>query len=215
MRFQDRADAGQRLASSLKDYADRKDVLLMALPRGGVPVAAEVAQALNLPLDVMLVRKLGLPGHEELAMGAIALGDVRVLNRDVIASSGVSDAALEQVTDMQKKELNRRNTLYRGDRPAPDLKNKTVILIDDGVATGATMKAAVQAVQKAGARETVVALPVGAGDSCEDLRGMVDRLICLDTPFPFFGVGQWYRHFGQTSDEEVQALLEPFQDNRD
>lgn len=210
MSFRDRIDAGQRLAKALRPYAGRSDVIILALPRGGVPVAAEVAQELGLPMDLMLVRKLGLPGHRELAMGAIAQGGIKVLNESVLNFSDVSEHALDEVTREEQEELNRRTKLYRGDHPNPDLNQKTVILIDDGVATGATMKAAIQATQKSGAHETIVAVPVAAAESYAELEAEADAVVCLSTPHPFFGVGQWYDDFSQTSDEEVQDLLKPF-----
>ncbi|WP_259779455.1 phosphoribosyltransferase [Aestuariispira ectoiniformans] len=210
MTFRNRIEAGRRLADPLQDYSGKPDILLLALPRGGVPVAAEVAKTLDLPMDLMLVRKLGLPGHRELAMGAIALGDVRVLNDSVIVSSGVSEETLDQVTSEEKAELDRRNTLYRGENRPPAIKDKTIILIDDGVATGATMKAAIAATKQAGAKETVAAIPVAPAETCDELQRIADRVVCLATPYPFFGVGQWYDDFSQTSDGEVQDLMKPF-----
>ena len=207
-RFRNRYQAGKVLAQELKEYADRPDVIVLALPRGGVPVAYEVATALHVPLEVFLVRKLGLPGHEELAMGAIASGGVRFLNDDVVAATGVPPALIEQVAAREQHELERREKAYRGDRPAPDLKNKTVILIDDGLATGASMHAAALAARSQGAREVVVAVPVAAEQTCHSLTAVADRVICAVTPPEFFAVGLWYDDFTQTDDNEVRELLD-------
>jgi putative phosphoribosyl transferase len=208
MQFRDRYQAGQFLAQQLIEYADRPDVLILGLPRGGVPVAYEVANVLHAPLDVFLVRKLGLPGQEELAMGAIASGGVRFLNDDVIAAARVPPTLIEQVAAREQQELERREHAYRGDRPFPDLRNRTVILIDDGLATGASMQAAVLAARTQGARSVVVAVPVAAEQTCRALARVADRVVCAATPEPFYAVGMWYEDFSQTDDREVRALLE-------
>jgi putative phosphoribosyl transferase len=205
--FQDRTDAGRQLAEQLLSYARRDDVIVLGLPRGGVPVAFEVAQRLGVPLDVFVVRKLGLPGHEELAMGAIAPGGVRVLNEDVLYVVPNAQAIVEMVTAIEREELERRERNYRNDRPPPDLNGRTVILIDDGLATGATMRAAVAALRQQGAVKIVVAVPVGAPITCQDLKNAADEVICLQTPAAFIGVGQYYADFSQTTDEEVRELL--------
>jgi predicted phosphoribosyltransferase len=207
MLFHDRADAGRQLTARLMDYADRSDVLVLALPRGGVPVAYEVAQALNAPLDVFLVRKLGVPGREELAMGAIASGGVRVLNEEVVRVLDVPDDVLRAVTAEEEWELERRERLYRGDRPLPSVSGKTVILIDDGLATGSSMRAAVAALRRLGPARIVVAVPVASADTCEEMRNEVDEVVCAETPEPFHAVGLWYEDFSQTTDEEVRELL--------
>jgi predicted phosphoribosyltransferase len=206
--FHDRSEAGRLLAAKLGAYANRPDVLVLALPRGGVPVAYEVARALNAPLDVFLVRKLGVPGHEEYAMGAIATGGVRVLNEEAVRALGVPDYAIDAVAAKEQQELARRARLYRGDRPPPDVRGKTVILVDDGLATGATMQAAVKALRQEQARRIVVAVPVAAPETCEQLKEQVDDIICAVTPEPFYAVGLWYQDFSQTTDEEVRELLE-------
>lgn len=205
--FRDRREAGQRLAEALKAHANRDDVVVLALPRGGVPVAFEVAQALRVPLDLFLVRKLGAPGHPEFAMGAIAAGGVQVLSQDVIAHLGVSPAMVEQVAARERAELDRRDKAYHGDRPKAALQGKTVIVIDDGLATGSTMEAAVSALRHSGARRIIAAAPVGARDSCQRLRAVADEVVCLQTPEPFNAVGLWYRTFDQTADAEVVDLL--------
>jgi len=205
--FADRVIAGRFLAERLPQYADRPDVLVLALPRGGVPVAFEVAAALHAPLDLFLVRKLGVPGQEEYAMGAVATGGVRVVNLEVVRGLGLSDDAVERVAAREIVELTRRERLYRGDRPEPDPRGRIVILIDDGLATGSTMTAAVRALKAQGPAKIVVAVPVAAGDSCEALAHEADEVVCAVTPEPFRAVGLWYRNFGQTTDEEVRALL--------
>ena len=205
--FRDRRDAGRVLATKLSAYAARPDVLVLALPRGGVPVAYEVAHALGAPLDVFLVRKLGVPGYEELAMGAVATGGVRVLNDQVIRSLHIPDEVIEAVTIQEQRELARRECAYRGDRPPPDVDNRTVILVDDGMATGATMHAAVKALRKQQPGRIVVAVPTAAPEICEALRSEVDEAICARTPEPFYSVGLWYEDFSQTMDEEVRDLL--------
>lgn len=207
MLFQDRHDAGRRLAERLSGYAVQPDLLVLALPRGGVPVAAEVARALDAPLDVFLVRKLGVPGHEELAMGAVASGGVRVLNRDVLDHVPVPAEIIERVTAAQQQELERRERDYRGDLPAPDVRGRTVVLVDDGLATGTTMRAAVAALRQQQPARVVVAVPVAAAETCRELRAEVDELVCLLTPEPFYAVGLWYEDFSQTTDDEVRALL--------
>jgi putative phosphoribosyl transferase len=207
-RFRDRRDAGRRLAAGLRRYAGRPDVLVLALPRGGVPVAFEVAQALGAPLDVFLVRKLGLPGHEEFAIGAIASGGVRVLNEDTLREYGVSHEQVEAVVQAEEQELERRERRYRGDRPFPDVAGRTVILIDDGLATGSTMRAAVAALRQERPVRIIVAVPTAPYETCEELRAIVDEMVCLVTPEPFYAVGLWYDDFSQTTDEEVRELLE-------
>lgn len=207
MLFRDRIDAGRQLATRLAPYANRHDVVALALPRGGVPVAFEVARALNAPLDVFLVRKLGVPGHPELAMGAIASGGVRVLSEDLISELGIPRAAIEQAAVRERLELERRDRLYRGDRRPPMLRDRAVILIDDGLATGATMEAAIAAVKQHAPSRVVVAAPVGAAETCLRLRKLTDDLVCVETPEPFQAVGLWYEKFDQTSDEEVIELL--------
>jgi putative phosphoribosyl transferase len=205
--FRDRAGAGRVLASRLARYAGRSDVMVLGLPRGGVPVAYEVARALGAPLDVFLVRKLGLPGHEELAMGAIASGGIRLINEDVVAAYHVSDAQIAAVTETEQVELERRERLYRDNRPLPQLRDHTIILIDDGLATGATMRAAVLALRQESPAAIVVAVPVAAAETCDDFRGIVDDIICAETPSPFYAVGLWYEDFTQTTDDEVHELL--------
>jgi erythromycin esterase-like protein/predicted phosphoribosyltransferase len=207
MRYRDRADAGRQLANRLTSYANRHDVVVLALPRGGVPVAFEVARALGAPLDVFLVRKLGVPGHPELAMGAIASGGVRVLSEDIIDELGIPRTAVEQVAVRERLELERRDRLYRGDRRLPMLNDRTVILIDDGLATGATMEAGIAAVRQYQPSRVVVAAPVGAPETCQRLRRLADEVVCAETPPAFHAVGLWYERFDQTTDEEVIELL--------
>jgi putative phosphoribosyl transferase len=206
--FNDRVEAGQVLAERLKHYADRLDVIVLALPRGGVPVAYEVAKALHAPMDVFIVRKLGIPGYEELAMGAVASGGARVLNDQVVRGLSIPDSVIDAVANWELRELERRERLYRGNRPPPDVRGKTVILVDDGLATGSTMLAAVQALRKLGPARIVVAVPVASLDTCELLNEYVDETVCATTPEPFYAVGLWYRDFSQTTDEEVRELLE-------
>ncbi len=208
MVFRDRTDAGRQLAAQLKEFGGRPDVLVLALPRGGVPVAFEVAQALNAPLDVFVVRKLGVPGHEELAMGAIASGGVGVLNQDVVNHLNLSDDVIEQVAAVEQRELARRQRAYRGDRPPPDVRGRTVLLIDDGLATGATMRAAVAALRAQQPERVVVAVPVASPEVCSEFQSEVDDIVCAVTPWPFQGVGYWYDNFSQTSDAEVHDLLD-------
>ena len=205
--FEDRLEAGRALAHRLAEFQGRDDLAVLGLPRGGVPVAWEVAQALGAPLDVFVVRKLGVPGHEELAMGAIASGDVRVLNSDVLRWYQIPDETIEKVTRVEKAELERRERLYRDGRPLISVDRRIVILIDDGLATGSTMRAAVGAVRSLAPARIVVAVPVGARDTCEALGEIADHVVCLLTPESFSAVGQWYLDFSQTSDEEVRRLL--------
>jgi predicted phosphoribosyltransferase len=207
MLYRDRTEAGRELAGSLKSYADRPDVVVLGLPRGGVPVAFEVAQALHAPLDVFVVRKLGVPGHEELALGAIATGGTRVLNQDVLRILNISPETIESVTQSQEQELRRREQVYRGERPPLDVQGRTVILVDDGLATGATMRAAVAALRQRRPSKIVVAVPVAAPSTCEEFAREVDSLVCSRTPEPFGAVGLWYRDFAQTADDEVRELL--------
>ncbi|RIH81094.1 putative phosphoribosyl transferase [Calidithermus terrae] len=206
-RFADRHEAGRELAGALSRYARRPDVWVLGLPRGGVPVAYEVAHALGVPLDVLIVRKLGAPRHEELAVGAIGPGGVRVLNRELVRHLGVGPEELEPIERKERAELERRQQAYRGARPFPDLAGKTVILVDDGLATGATMRAAALAVRAMRPARVVVAVPVAPPDTCEALLEVADEVVVLLQPEPFQAVGLWYEHFPQTSDEEVQDLL--------
>ena len=208
MIFRDRTDAGRQLAARLTRYADRSDVLVLALPRGGVPVAYEVAKELNAPLDVFLVRKLGVPGHEELAMGAIASGGVRVLNQDIVNYLGISDDVIDAVAAREQRELERRERAYRDNRPLPDVKDRVLILIDDGLATGSTMRAAAASLRLQKPRRIVVAVPVSSPETCDEFRSEVDEIVCAFTPEHFQGVGFWYEDFSQTSDDEVRELLE-------
>ncbi len=208
MRFRDRTHAGRELARALERYAGRADAIVLGLPRGGVVVGAEVARALGLPLDVFLVRKLGVPGHEELAMGAIASGGVRVLNDDVLASLRIGPDAIERVAEQERAELARREAAYRGDRPPPDVRGRTVLLVDDGLATGASMRAAVSALRAMGPAAVVVAVPTAPEETCEEFERIVDEMVCLAMPAPFYGVGGSYEDFSQTTDREVCALLE-------
>ena len=205
--FEDRRDAGRKLARELNDYADDPELIVLALPRGGVPVAYEVAEALDAPLDIFLVRKLGLPGREELAMGAIASGGVRVLNDMVVEALDIPDAVIEAVVKKEQAEMERRERAYRGDRPAPDVEGRTVILVDDGLATGSTMRAAVAGLRARNPEEIVVAVPTASPETCEMFEKEVDDIICAVTPHPFYGVGVWYRDFSQTTDEEVRTYL--------
>ncbi|MFN8593837.1 MAG: erythromycin esterase family protein [Thermomicrobiales bacterium] len=205
--FRDRRDAGQQLASKLRQYAGHSDLLVLGLPRGGVPVAAEVASALGAPLDAFLVRKLGVPGHEELAMGAIASGGIRVLNTDVTEPMRIPDAVIDAVEAGERRELARRERLYRGGQPSPDVKGRTVILVDDGLATGSTMRAAAQALRQMEPARLIAAVPVGSQSVCHSLRDVADDVVCAETPEPFFAVGVWYDDFGPTSDAEVQSDL--------
>lgn len=205
--FADRAQAGQLLAKALGKYAGRNDVIVLALPRGGVPVGYEVAKQLHAPLDVMVVRKLGVPGWEELAMGAIASGGVRVINEEVVRSSNIRPESIERVAAAELQELQRRETAYRGHTGAPEVRGKTVILVDDGIATGSTIRAAVEALRQQGPAKIVIAVPTAAPDSCERLAPLVDELVALMRPFYFHAVGQWYENFQQTTDAEVRQLM--------
>ncbi len=205
--FRDRLDAGQRLVTQLHAYANHPDVLVLALPRGGVPVAFEVAQALNAPLDVFLVRKLGLPGQEELAMGAITTGGVMVLNSEVVDTLRIPDRIIHQIAAQEQRELQRRERLYRGDRPPPDVRGKTLILVDDGLATGSTMRAATAALREQEPDRIVVAVPVAPPETCDEFRDIVDDIVCAITPDPFYAIGLWYEDFSQTTDDEVRDLL--------
>lgn len=209
--FRDRADAGKRLAKELSKYSNRPDVLVLALPRGGVPVAFEVAKELNVKMDIFVVRKLGVPGNEELAMGAIASEDVRILNEDVIKSYRIPDRVIATVAANELRELERRERKYRGDIPKPEMKGMTVILIDDGLATGATMHAAVEALKTKHPAKLVVAVPTASPDICRFFKDIVDEMICTTTPEPFYAVGAWYGDFSQTTDEKVCELLKKAQ----
>lgn len=206
--FQNRRDAGKKLAQKLSHYANRSDVIVLALPRGGVPVAYEVALALHAPLDIFLVRKLGLPGHEELAIGAIASRGIRVLNEDIIRGLNIPDEVIEHVAQKELRELERREHKYRGNRPPPEVHDRIVILIDDGLATGASMRAAVTGLRTQNPKRIVVAVPTAAPETCEAFQDEVDEVICAITPEPFVGVGWWYEDFSQTTDEGVRLFLE-------
>lgn len=207
-RFRNRREAGRTLAGELDAYAGRRDVIVLALPRGGVPVGYEVAMALGVPLDVFVVRKIGVPQHEELAMGALASGGVRLLDKDLIRVANVSEAEIERITAQEQAELERRERQYRGDRPFPSLDGKTAILVDDGLATGSSMRVAVAALRLEKPARIVVAVPVAALETCFGFRDVADDIICAATPEPFHAVGLWYDDFSQTTDEEVHDLLE-------
>ena len=209
--FKDRVDAGKQLAKELSKYSNRPDVLVLALPRGGVPVAFEVAKELNVKMDIFIVRKLGVPGNEELAMGAIASDDIRVLNEDIIRSYQIPDRVIAIVAANELRELERREHRYRGGRPKPNMKDMIVILIDDGLATGATMHAAVEALKTKHPAKLIVAVPTASPDICRFFKKIVDEMICITTPEPFYAVGAWYEDFSQTTDEEVCKLLEEVQ----
>jgi predicted phosphoribosyltransferase len=206
--FKDRRDAGRKLAQKLSAYAKQQNMLILALPRGGVPVAYEVALALSVSLDIFLVRKLGLPGREELAIGAIASGGIRVLNSDIIRMLSIPDEVVNFVARRELQELQRRERLYRGNRPSPELRDQGVILIDDGLATGASMRAAVAGLRAQHPARIVVAVPAAAAETCDAFRSEVDEVICALTPEPFYGVSRWYEDFSQVTDEEVRTLLE-------
>jgi len=208
MRFLNRSEAGQVLARALEQFKNAPDALVLALPRGGVPVAYEVARTLNLPLDVFVVRKLGVPGHEELAMGAIASGGVRALNDSVIRDLDIPESTIDRVAVREEEELRRREHAYRGEKPAPRIAGRTVILVDDGLATGSTMKAAVAALRQQRPKAIVVAVPLAPLETCEDLKSKADEVICALTPEPFYSVGLWYENFEQTTDKEVTDLIQ-------
>jgi predicted phosphoribosyltransferase len=205
--FRDRTEAGRLLAARLTAYAGDPDVLVLALPRGGMPVGYQVARALGAPLDVFVVRKLGVPGHEELAMGAIASGGVCVLNEDVVDALRIPRRVIEAVAEYELRELGRRERAYRGDRPAPEVRGRTVILVDDGLATGSTMRAAVVALRRLGPARIIVAVPTAAPSTCEEFRHEADECVCDITPDPFYAVGLWYEDFSPTTDNEVRDLL--------
>ncbi len=206
-RFRNRTEAGQHLAEKLEPYNNQDNTVVLALPRGGVPVAYCIAKQLNLPLDICLVRKLGLPDRPELAMGAIALGGIRILNTDVINWSKISPQIIEQVTRKEQQELHRREQVYRGDQPFPKIYNQTVILVDDGIATGSTIKAAIAIIKKQQAKKIIIAVPVAPPSVCRELRYEVDQLICLKKPENLHSISLWYDDFSQTTDEEVCSLL--------
>ena len=213
MIYRDRIEAGKHLAAQLAHYENCDDLLVLALPRGGVPVAYEVAKALRAPLDIFLVRKLGVPGYEELAMGAIATGGVRVLNDDVVEQLFIPAGVIDSVSANELRELERRERAYRGNRPEPEVRGKTVILVDDGLATGSTMRAAATALRQQSPARIIVAVPVSAPQTCDEYRMSVDEIVCATTPEPFYGVGRWYQDFSQTTDEEVRDLLEQGRNN--
>jgi putative phosphoribosyl transferase len=206
--YGDRAEAGRLLASELVHYAGHPKLLILALPRGGVPVAFEIAQALHAPLDVFLVRKLGVPGQEELAMGAVASGNVRILQSDVLEAFGISHSTLQAATLQETEEMARRERLYRGDRPSPQVRDRTIILVDDGLATGSTMRAAIAALKQQHPERIIVTVPVATRETCAEFESEVDEIICLRTPASFQAVGLWYERFPQLTDEEVCELLE-------
>jgi predicted phosphoribosyltransferase len=205
--FKDRTEAGQELAKALSDYAGRDDVVVLGLPRGGMPVAREVADALDAPLDTFVVRKLGVPGHEELAMGAVASGGVRVMNRHTVKELNISEDAVERVAQREQQELRDRESRYREGAEPVDVSGRTVLLVDDGLATGASMRAAVQAVRERGPAGVVVAVPVAPPETCHDMRKEADACICVETPESFGGVGGWYEDFAQVTDDEVRDIL--------
>lgn len=207
MIFANRQEAGQLLAEKLSDYAKMEDCIILALPRGGLPIAYEIQKKLKVPMDICLVRKLGAPGQKELAIGAITMGNVRVLNSDIIDSLGISEAEIDHIAKIEQAELTRRNELYRQGRPAPLIKGKTVILVDDGLATGATMRVAIKAVKALKANEIVVAVPVSAADTYLEIKEEVDKIVCLQVEKLFYAVGQWYEDFPQVTDDEVVMIL--------
>ena len=205
--FRDRSEAGRLLATKLAEYGSRSGVMVLALPRGGVPVGFEVARTLGAPLDIFLVRKLGIPGHEELAMGAVASGDVRVLNEELVRALRIPNYVIDAVATWELQELERREKVYRGDRSQPHVAGRIVILVDDGLATGSTMLAAIQALNEQGPARIVVAVPIAPAAICEEMRSQADEVMCAITPEPFYSVGLWYENFSQTTDEEVRELL--------
>ncbi|MBX7158188.1 MAG: phosphoribosyltransferase [Verrucomicrobiae bacterium] len=207
MRFVNRSQAGQALALRLLKYQDKTNTLILGLPRGGVPVGFQMANLLHLPLDILIVRKLGVPGFEELAFGAIASGDVLMLNQEIVQSLNISEMTIQHIVAKERQELERRETLYRGDKPFPSLTDQTIILVDDGLATGASMRAAIRAVRQKKPSTIIVAVPVGALSTCNELQQEADEVICALTPLHFESVGSWYEDFSQTTDEEVRALL--------
>jgi putative phosphoribosyl transferase len=206
--FRDRTEAGQLLATKLLAYDHQADVLVMGLPRGGVPVAAEVANVLHVPLDICLVRKLGVPSHKELAMGAIASGGVQVLNHNVLNQLKIPSTVIDEVITHERQELQRRELVYRGDRTAPEVRDRTVILVDDGVATGSTMRAAIRVIQEQHPQRIIVAVPVAAVETCEEMQGIVDEVVCIMTPDPLHSISYWYEDFAQTTDSEVCDCLQ-------
>lgn len=205
--FKNRVEAGKILAEKLGEYAGRSDVLVLGLPRGGVPVAFEVARELDAPLDVLIVRKLGVPGQEELGFGAIAADGEIVINQDLVNALHIPPSMIERTVERETEELERRNALYRGERPFPPVEDKLVIVVDDGLATGVTMRAAVEMLKSKNARQIVVAVPVGSRDTCERIDGADVLTVCATTPEPFYGVGMWYEDFSQTQDDEVRRCL--------
>ncbi len=216
MIFTDRTEAGQKLALRLEKYANRKDVIVLGTPRGGVPVAFEVASKLNLPLDIFVLRKLGVPGHEELAFGAIASGGVRVMDRDIVEGYGITPSEIERVTRSEEQEMRRREDVYRGGRPPVDLSGRTVILVDDGIATGASIRAGIRALRQLKPARIVVAVPVAPPSTCARLRNETDELVCLETPEQFAGVGQFYFDFSEVTDQEViECLARAWRENEE
>ncbi|WP_045097553.1 phosphoribosyltransferase [Legionella fallonii] len=213
-KYIDREHAGKLLAEQLREYANISDTIILALPRGGVPVAYEIAQKLSVPLDVFIVRKLGVPGHEELAMGALASGGNIVLNEELIATIGISQSSIDNVIKAEEEELLRRERLYHVNGPLPELKNKTIVLVDDGIATGATMKAAILALRQQQPAKIIVAVPVAARDTCKEIAKLVDQIVCPLKPNDFYAVGLWYENFSQTSDDEVRELLKKAYEGR-
>ncbi|MCW8445634.1 phosphoribosyltransferase [Fluoribacter gormanii] len=207
MNYDDRYQAGRVLTDLLKDYEKRTDVIVLALPRGGVPVAYEIASKLSLPLDIFIVRKLGVPGHEELAMGAIASGGITVFNEEIVNSLHISKEAINKIQKSEQEELSRRELVYRGKKPFPMLPGKTVILVDDGIATGYTMRAAIAALKQQNPAKIIVTVPVAARSTCDEIAPLVDEIICPMRPVNFYAVGMWYNDFSQTTDDEVMQLL--------
>lgn len=206
-KIKNRVQAGKELAKQLENYKNRDDVIVLALPRGGVPVGFEISKALHVPLDIFLVRKIGVPDQPELAMGAIAMGGIKVFNPSIVNSLRISEAMIQAVVDVETKEMQRRNDVYRQGRPPPDVRNKIVILVDDGLATGATMRAAVVAIKSQQPAAIIIAVPVSAYETYLEFQKQVDKIICLMTPEPFYSISLWYEDFPQTEDEEVQELL--------